>query len=60
MPDTLDKQGSHVCVPRFDVKMVDFGSALFESEMQPRVMTTRSYRAPEVSGGAGPGDHGRA
>lgn len=31
-----------------DIKVIDFGSAIFEEDYHPHVITTRDYRAPEV------------
>jgi len=31
-----------------DIKIIDFGSAIFEEDYHPHVITTRDYRAPEV------------
>lgn len=31
-----------------DIKIIDFGSAIFDEEYHPHVITTRDYRAPEV------------
>jgi len=39
----LDPAGEHL-----DVVLIDFGSALFESEITPGVLTTPCYRAPEI------------
>uniref|UniRef100_A0A7S3DMP8 Protein kinase domain-containing protein n=1 Tax=Palpitomonas bilix TaxID=652834 RepID=A0A7S3DMP8_9EUKA len=42
-----ERATSHL--PRPDVCLVDFGGALFEYESHPDTITTRPYRAPEVS-----------
>ncbi len=31
-----------------DVRLIDFGSATFEEEYHPTVVSTRHYRAPEI------------
>jgi len=31
-----------------DIKIIDFGSAIFEEDYHPQIITTRDYRAPEV------------
>ncbi|KAG8896229.1 dual specificity protein kinase kns1 [Tulasnella sp. 403] len=36
-----------------DVRLIDFGSATFESEYHPTVVSTRHYRAPEIILGLG-------
>jgi len=36
-----------------DVTLIDFGSAVFEDEYHPSVVSTRHYRAPEIIFGSG-------
>jgi serine/threonine protein kinase len=36
-----------------DIRLIDFGSAVFDSEYHPAVVSTRHYRAPEIVLGLG-------
>lgn len=36
-----------------DIRLIDFGSAIFDSEYHPSIVSTRHYRAPEVVLGLG-------
>lgn len=36
-----------------DIRLIDFGSAIFDSEYHPSVVSTRHYRAPEIILGLG-------
>ena len=31
-----------------DIKLIDFGSAIYDNEHHPQVVATRHYRSPEV------------
>jgi len=46
--DSKTSQGVERRVRRTDIKLIDFGSALFEYESHGSLISTRQYRAPEV------------
>lgn len=46
----LTKRGERVVLPASpDIKVIDFGSALFSQWPRPKTVNTRQYRAPEVA-----------
>ncbi|XP_077319917.1 LOW QUALITY PROTEIN: dual specificity protein kinase CLK2 [Lithobates pipiens] len=44
----VEKKRDERCVKKTDVRVVDFGSATFDSEHHSTIVSTRHYRAPEV------------
>ena len=50
MADETQKAGakSKAILKNTDIRLIDFGSATFESEYHSSVVSTRHYRAPEI------------
>ncbi|XP_072285069.1 dual specificity protein kinase CLK2 [Pyxicephalus adspersus] len=44
----VEKKRDERCVRKTDIRVVDFGSATFDSEHHSTIVSTRHYRAPEV------------